>query len=123
MNKFAILSVLAVTASGAALLSPAPASAMPLALAGASAGSMEPMIQQVRSRQVRVYRPGPRVVYRNRGWNRGAVIGGAAALGVLGAAAVAAPYYNGGYGCYIQQRPVYDSWGQYMGVQNVRVCP
>jgi hypothetical protein len=51
------------------------------------------------------------------------VIGGLA-LGALGSAAY--PYYGAGYngygGCYIQNQPAYDSWGTFVGYQNVQVC-
>jgi len=79
--------------------------------------------------------------YRGRGGlSTGAAVGlgvGAAALGILGAAAAAnaapsyyyapAPVYGGygygGYGgCYIARQPVYDDWGNYIGSQRVRVC-
>ena len=121
MSAFVRIAIVA-AASGAAMFMPSASSATPLASPAAVPG-LESMVTQTQSRQrVRAYRGSPRVVYRNRGWNRGAVIGGAAALGVLGAAA-AYPYYGGGYACYYQQQPVYDSWGQYIGVQNVRVCP
>ena len=122
MNTFASVAI-AAAAAGAAMFTPSAGSAMPLDTHAAARGA-DTMIAQTQHRQrVRVYRRGPRVVYRNRGWNNGAaMLGGAAALGVLGAAA-AYPYYRGGYACYYQQQPVYDSWGQYVGVQNVRVCP
>lgn len=123
MKNLILFGLATAVAGGAAFFSPSAVSASPLATPGAVA-SPETMITQVQSRRhYRGYRHGPRYVYRDRGWNRGAVIGGAAALGVLGAAAAAAPYYGGGYACYIEQRPVYDAWGRYMGAQNVQVCP
>lgn len=122
MKNLTILATAAGLTIGAALFSPAPASALPLAAPGMTPTTEAMIVQAQTSRHHRRY--GHRYVYRDRGWNRGAVIGGAAALGILGAAAAASasPYY-GGYGCYIEQRPVHDQWGRYLGVQNVRVCP
>lgn len=70
-----------------------------------------------------------------RGISSGAAIGlgvGAAALGILGAAAAAnsQPYYPAygapapvyGGGCYIVRKPMYDDWGNYLGRRRVRVC-
>lgn len=77
---------------------------------------------------------GGRFVGGGRGWrggrgggiSSGAAIGlgvGAAALGILGAAAAAGaapgPVYGG---CYIVRQPVYDDWGNYLGRRRVRVC-
>lgn len=109
--------------AGAALLAPTTGSALPLAAPGAVSTADKMIVQAQSSRHYR--RHGHRHVYRHRGWNNGAVIGGAAALGILGAAAAASayPYGGGGYGCYIEQRPVHDQWGRYVGVQNVQVCP
>lgn len=43
---------------------------------------------------------------------------------LLGATVVAAsPYYGYGYGyCHIAHQPVYDDYGNYVGVRRVRVC-
>lgn len=62
-----------------------------------------------------------------RGISSGAAIGlgvGAAALGILGAAAAAgAAEAPPAYGrCYIVRRPVYDDWGNYLGRRRMRVC-
>lgn len=123
MKHLTVFAAAAGAMAGAALFAPSTSSALPLAAPGAGPAASESSIINAQSRhRMRAHRRGPRVVYRNRGWNNGAVIGGAAALGLLGAAA-AYPYYGGGYSCYIEQRPVYDAWGRYIGVQNVRVCP
>lgn len=64
---------------------------------------------------------------RGGGISSGAAIGlgvGAAALGILGAAAAAgAAEAPPAYGrCYIVRQPVYDDWGNYLGRRRVRVC-
>ncbi len=63
---------------------------------------------------------GGRVV---RGGRRGIGVGGAAALGlglgILGAAAAANAYPRE---CWIERRPVYNNWGEYVGDRNTRVC-
>lgn len=120
MKKLSMIAAAAGLTAGAALIAPSAGSALPLAPSAAPAVA-DSMIVQAQSRHYR--RHGHRYVYRDRGWNRGAVIGGAAALGILGAAAAASAYPYGGYNCYIEQRPVHDQWGRYVGVQNVRVCP
>lgn len=55
--------------------------------------------------------------------------GGPFAAGVIGglaAGAIAAsayPYYGYGYGgCYMQNQPAYDGWGNFVGYQAVQVC-
>ncbi|HMN73725.1 MAG TPA: hypothetical protein PKA55_17840 [Rhodoblastus sp.] len=59
------------------------------------------------------------------GWRRG--WGGpgpwvAGAVGGLALGAIAAGAYNGyGYGC-VANRPMYDSWGNFLGYQRVRVA-
>lgn len=63
-----------------------------------------------------------------RGLSTGAAVGlgvGAAALGILGAAAAAnaappAVVYDD---CYWTSRRVYDDWGNYVGRRRVQVCP
>jgi hypothetical protein len=63
--------------------------------------------------------------WRHGGWGWGGpvaagVIGGLA-LGALASSAYAhGPYYYGG--CYWQNRPVYDSWGNFAGYTPVQVC-
>jgi hypothetical protein len=63
------------------------------------------------------------------GWGCGYNWGGAAAAGVLGGVALGAlagaaiaygPYYYGR--CSWQNRPVYDSWGNFAGYAPVQVC-
>lgn len=55
--------------------------------------------------------------------------GGPAAAGVigglaLGALAASAYSYGPGYyrGCYWQNQPIYDSWGNFAGYQPIQVC-
>lgn len=55
--------------------------------------------------------------------------GGPVAAGVLGGLALgalagSAYSYGPGYydGCYMQNRPVYDGWGNFVGYQPVQVC-
>ena len=121
MNHVAKFAAAAGLTAGAALLAPTAGSALPLAAPGMAPSADTMIVQAQSSRHYR--RHGHRHVYRHRGWNNGAVIGGAAALGILGAAAAASAYPYGGYSCHIEQRPVHDQWGRYVGVQNVRVCP
>jgi hypothetical protein len=51
------------------------------------------------------------------------VLGGMA-LGAAAAGAAQGPYYGGpGYGgCWVERRPVYDAYGNYIGRRRVRVC-
>ena len=132
------------------------ATAAPAMSAGAGVAGMAADMLPVEKIQVRRRAAGGRVVgvapYRGgyyRGYGRpglstGAAVGlgvGAAALGILGAAAAANaapdPYYYapaqvyggygyggyGGYGgCYIVRQPMYDDWGNYLGNRRVRVC-
>lgn len=66
--------------------------------------------------------------WRGGGWGGG--WGGPAAVGVIGGlalGAVAASAYPYGYGygyrsCGVQNQPVYDGWGQFVGYRPVRVC-
>jgi len=128
MKTLSILGIVAAAAAGTMIVAPSSSSAMPVGGAQAALGATvgESMIVHVQSRRYRGARAyqysAPRSVYRhNRGYHTGAaVLGGAVALGVLGAAATAAPgYYSE---CYLEQRPVVDQWGRYLGVQDVRVC-
>jgi hypothetical protein len=45
---------------------------------------------------------------------------GAAAAGAAQGPVYAAPGYGGG--CWVERRPVYDDWGNYIGRRRVRVC-
>jgi len=67
------------------------------------------------------------------GWGcGGGVPAGAVAAGVIGGMALgaaaasaarpayAAPVYDGG--CWMERRPVYDAYGNYMGRRRVQVC-
>lgn len=86
-----------------------------------SAPARNPLLTDVQYR--RGYRRGyvaPRYGYR-RGWAPGAAVG----LGILGGAAMigaatARPYYYDQ--CWVEARPVYDRWGNYIGDRNIRVC-
>jgi hypothetical protein len=70
--------------------------------------------------------------YPGNGWYGGYNDwGGAVAAGVIGGLALGAlagsayaygPTYYGYGGCYWQNRPAYDSWGNFMGYQPVEVC-
>lgn len=61
------------------------------------------------------------------GWGWGApvitagVVGGLALGALAGSAYAYGPVYYGG-GCYWQNRPVYDSWGNFAGYSPVQVC-
>jgi hypothetical protein len=57
------------------------------------------------------------------GWGAAGVATGLA-VGVAAATAANNPYYGygPGYGCYIAHQPIYDTYGNYVGVQPVRVC-
>ena len=58
-------------------------------------------------------------------WNRGGWGWAPFAFGALAGAALAAPYYYGGYYGYnacVTYRPMYDAWGNYVGQQAVNVC-
>jgi hypothetical protein len=63
---------------------------------------------------------------RHRGWGGPAAAGiiGGLALGALAGSAYAyGPGYYGYYGgCYWQNRPVYDAWGNFSGYAPVQVC-
>lgn len=68
---------------------------------------------------------GGRVV-RGRGYSRGGTAA-AVGLGILGAAAIAGAagaYERDAYPreCWVEARPVYDRWGNYLGDRNTRVC-
>jgi hypothetical protein len=54
------------------------------------------------------------------GWGHG--IGAGLVLGAAVAATAPAYGYGYGYGCYIAHQPVYDDYGNYIGVHRVRVC-
>lgn len=58
----------------------------------------------------------------HRGWGPGALAAGA--IGGLALGALAAGAYGGGYGGYgcVANQPVYDSWGNFIGYQRVRVA-
>jgi hypothetical protein len=58
------------------------------------------------------------------GWRHGGGWGWAPfAVGALAGAALAAPYYYGGYyGSCVTYQPMYDAWGNYIGQQAVNVC-
>lgn len=127
MTKAGLILAGALTIS--AFLAPAGASAAPMMASGvSSAPAAESMIVQV---QRRVVRPAGRgVVVRRRGGN-GAAIGAAVGLGILGAAIAAGAaqshpgYYESYpvYGqCWLEDRPVYDSWGNFRGYRRIRVC-
>lgn len=127
MNKLSGLTLAAAIIAGAAMLTSAPATALPLGAGATSAldAGADTMVEQVQSRRrgVRPMRGGGRVVYGRRGYGRGAAVGAGAAilgLGILGAAAAAnaapAPY------CYRQRQATYDRYGRYMGERVVRVC-
>ncbi|PNG27176.1 hypothetical protein CR492_03535, partial [Methylocella silvestris] len=55
------------------------------------------------------------------GWGGPAAVGIASGLALGALAGSAGPAYGYG-GCYLQNQPVYDSWGQFAGYQRVRVC-
>jgi hypothetical protein len=63
--------------------------------------------------------------YWGGGWGWGGpvaagVIGGLALGALAGSAYVSGPaYYNG---CYWQNQPAYDAWGNFAGYQPVQVC-
>jgi hypothetical protein len=58
--------------------------------------------------------------HRHGGWHGGAVAAGVVGALALGAmAASAAPAYSD---CYVDERPVYNRRGQYIGTRSVRVC-
>jgi hypothetical protein len=68
--------------------------------------------------------------WRGGGWGWGGGWGAPVAAGLLGGLAVGAiagsayPYgpYGGYGGCYLQNQPVYNGWGQFVGYRPVRVC-
>ncbi len=68
--------------------------------------------------------------WRGGGWGWGGGWGAPVAAGVLGGLAVGAiaasayPYgpYGGYGGCYLQNQPIYNGWGQFVGYRPVRVC-
>ena len=139
------------TCAGAALfaaglaLAPAPAAAFPMGAGASLAADVkagQPLIEQVQYRRARVYRaaPAPAPRYVRRG-NRGAAIAAGAAIGILGAAAIAStaharpapvyvndPYYYPAYQpvpvpyCEWRRQELYDRWGNYIGARNVKVC-
>ncbi|MEI2733520.1 MAG: hypothetical protein V9G24_01040 [Rhodoblastus sp.] len=99
----------------------------------ASSGEGAGLIEKTQGRRRAVGGPGVGrrgvvvVPGRRRGISTGAAVGlgvGAAALGILGAAAAAnsapAPVYGGG--CYFVRQPMYDDFGNYLGRRRVRVC-
>jgi hypothetical protein len=121
---------------------PAPAAAFSMG-AGASLGadlkSGQPLIEQVQYRRSRGYRPAAAPVRHVRRGNRGAAIAAGAALGVIGAAAIAStararpapvyvndPYYYPAYQpapyCEWRRQDLYDRWGNYVGARKVKVC-
>jgi hypothetical protein len=67
--------------------------------------------------------------YRGYGWRGGYGWGAPVAAGIIGGLALGAlagaaypygPAYYGG--CYWQNRPVYDSWGNFAGYAPVQAC-
>src|SRR5271166_2317240 len=65
--------------------------------------------------------------YRGGGWGWGP--GPAVAAGVLGgmalgaaAASAAHPVYGPGPACWVERRPVYDEYGNFIGRRRMRVC-
>ena len=62
------------------------------------------------------------------GYNAGPAVAagvlGGMALGAAAAGAAQGPYYGGpGYGgCWVERRPVYDAYGNYIGRRRMRVC-
>jgi hypothetical protein len=57
------------------------------------------------------------------GWRGGWGWGGALAAGAIAGAALAAPYYYGGYyGSCVTYQPMYDAYGNYIGQQAVNMC-
>jgi hypothetical protein len=61
------------------------------------------------------------------GWGGGWGWGAPLAFGALAGAALAAPYYYGGYGYYgdsgcVAYQPAYDQWGNYLGQRPVNMC-
>ncbi|MGP0105462.1 hypothetical protein [Rhodoblastus sp.] len=66
------------------------------------------------------------------GWGcGGGNAGGAAAAGLIGGLALGAAIANSNQpayvapvdgGCWLERRPVYDQWGNYIGRRRVRVC-
>jgi hypothetical protein len=68
------------------------------------------------------------------GWGGGGWAGPAVAAGVLGGVALGAaaanaangPYYGPGPGpgpaCWVERRPVYDEYGNFIGRRNVKLC-
>ncbi len=64
--------------------------------------------------------------YRGGGWGPGpavaaGVIGGMA-LGAAAAGAANGPYYGPGPACWVERRPVYDEYGNFIGRRRMRVC-
>jgi hypothetical protein len=78
-----------------------------------------PLIQQVQRRR---FRGGGR--RGGRGIGTGAAIGlGILGLGLAGAAAAnAGPRYYRDRECWIERRPMYNRYGDYIGRRNVEVC-
>jgi len=128
MSKLSV--IVAAAVAGAVMLAASAASAAPGITTGLNKADIatESQIIQVQRRGVRpgvrpVGPPAGRVVRRG-----GRGIGGAGAaaigLGVLGAAiavgaAQSQPYYRE---CWIENRPVHDGWGNFMGYRRIRVC-
>lgn len=62
------------------------------------------------------------------GYNAGPAVAagvlGGLALGAVAAGAAQGPYYGPGpvEGCWVERRPVYDDYGNYLGRRRVRVC-
>ena len=127
--------------AGAALIGAATftgaANAAPMMRIGAQAGqiSSDNLIVEVqagRRGNARAFNGGgPRAGIRAGGGGRvvrrGGGIGprGAAAigLGVLGAAvAIGAAQSAAPSECWVEQQPVHDNWGNFLGYRNVRVC-
>lgn len=147
MNAFKSIILASALAGAIGLAGASSASALSLNLGGVAPATMADgnLIQQVQRRggrafrggavrrggiarrgpAVRAFRGGPRAGYVRRGgrWVPGAAIG----LGILGAAAIAGaasrPYYDGDYGdCWVERRPIYNNWGEYVGSRRIRVC-
>jgi hypothetical protein len=63
--------------------------------------------------------------YGGGGWGAGPAVAagvlGGLALGAVAAGAARGPYYGGGE-CWIERRPVYDEYGDFLGRRRMRVC-
>ncbi len=60
------------------------------------------------------------------GWGPGPAVAvgvlGGMALGAAAAGAANGPYYGPGPGCWMELRPVYDAYGNFLGRRRVRIC-